>query len=510
MSKRSTWACAVLASATLAGSPGSAATFAVDKSDWGDATTTGSFAWAIHQANTTAGHDTIALSTDVNINNYFGSYNPRRLADITDPAGLLILGNGHSLTGNPSFITPEGVTHTKTNPQPFRLGDVQTAATYSFAKIADYVSDVVVENFIVDGLNSFLNIGKGSIVTVRDSIVKYMGDFGQHPAPVFEAFEDSVLNLQRVTISHINNFQKPLSGSEYVWFPAIAGVDATLNMERTTLDLLTSSTAGGITWNGGTANLVSSVIIGKGLSVADYGKEAILNVVNSVFRPYDRSATARIQAYNGGVANVIASTIQFDGTFTGDVHSCPGNYTCNGAPLQAFNGGTINLGSTVVSVINTDLALINQPYSATYRTTHGTLTADAHTFVQPVSNQDAATLMSLFSQPNLLTSGEPYALTPNIPPYPPVYGALPTGAAPLNPGPWINSVADADGANQLINPIDHSVIRTDVFGNPRTSNGLRNLGAVQTSVPGPIPVLGGAVAFGWSRRLRRRIRQGAG
>ena len=56
------------------------------------------------------------------------------------------------------------------------------------------------------------------------------------------------------------------------------------------------------------------------------------------------------------------------------------------------------------------------------RTTHGTLTADAHTFVQPVSNQDAATLMSLFSQPNLLKSGEPYALTPNIPPYPPVYG----------------------------------------------------------------------------------------
>ena len=69
---------------------------------------------------------------------------------------------------------------------------------------------------------------------------------------------------------------------------------------------------------------------------------------------------------------------------------------------------------------------------------------------------------------------------------------------------------DADGANQLINPIDHSVIRTDVYGHPRTAYGLRDVGAVQASVPGPLPVLGGAVAFGWSRRLRRRIRQGAG
>jgi hypothetical protein len=271
------------------------------------------------------------------------------------------------LIGNPSFVTPEGVVHTKINPQPFRLGDKQTAPAFSFAKIADNVSEVVVDNFTVDGLNSFLNIGKGSVVTVRDSVVKYMGDFGQRPAPVFEAFDDSILNLQRVTISNINNFQKPLAGNEFIWFPAIAGVKATLNMERSTLDLLTSSTAGGITWSGGTANVVSSVVIGKGLSIQDFEMDGVLNVVNSVFRPYDKSATARIQAYNNSVANVIASTIQFDATFTGDVRDCPSNYTCNGAPLQAFNGGTINLGSTAVSVINTDLPPINDPYSATFR-----------------------------------------------------------------------------------------------------------------------------------------------
>ncbi|MFN9643786.1 MAG: hypothetical protein ACK6BG_01385 [Cyanobacteriota bacterium] len=43
----------------------------------------------------------------------------------------------------------------------------------------------------------------------------------------------------------------------------------------------------------------------------------------------------------------------------------------------------------------------------------------------------------------------------------------------------ISVVPDADSLNKLINPIDGSVISADVFGNPRTYNGLRDVGAVQ-------------------------------
>jgi hypothetical protein len=70
----------------------------------------------------------------------------------------------------------------------------------------------------------------------------------------------------------------------------------------------------------------------------------------------------------------------------------------------------------------------------------------------------------------------------------------------------IGVVPDADpgGVNELINPIDGSPITRDVFGNPRTTNGLRNVGAVQAQVPGPLPLLGLASAYGWCRRLRRR------
>ena len=493
----------------LSALPGSAATFTVTQNVWGTDSTAGTFAWAMHQADTTPGFDTISLTSNVSIDDYLEAHHPFRLADITDLAGLRIQGNGHSLIGNPSFINPQGVVHTKTNPQRFTPpGDVLLVKTYSFAKISDYVSKVEINNLIVDGLNSFLNIGKDTIVTVRDSVIRNMGDFGQRPAPVIEVNEGSTLNLQRVAISHINNFQKnPFPTVEYLWYPAIVGAAATLNMERSTLDLLTSATGGGIGWNGGTANVVSSVILGKGLSITDNLVDGVLNVVNSVFRPYNYSAMSRIQAHSGGEANVIASTIQYDATFTSDVHSCPANYTCNGAPLQAFNGGTINLSSTVASVINSDVAQINLPYSDEYGGTQGTLNADAYSFVQPVPNQDSAALKSLFGQANLRTSGDPFALTPNIPPYPPIYVALPTGAEPLKNGPLINIVPDANGANKLINPIDGSVIRTDVYGNTRTSNDLRNIGAVQNNVPGPLPVLGAGAAFGWTRRLRRRIRQ---
>jgi len=74
-----------------------------------------------------------------------------------------------------------------------------------------------------------------------------------------------------------------------------------------------------------------------------------------------------------------------------------------------------------------------------------------------------------------------------------------------------------DSVNQLINPIDQSVITTDVYGDPRTSGGFRNAGAVQqvTDVPEIDPQsLGSAAAFilgalGMTerRRLQARLRR---
>jgi hypothetical protein len=56
---------------------------------------------------------------------------------------------------------------------------------------------------------------------------------------------------------------------------------------------------------------------------------------------------------------------------------------------------------------STDGARIRNPYSYIYDGLAGTLTAKATSDVQPVTNQDAAALKSLFGQPNPLTSGVP-------------------------------------------------------------------------------------------------------
>lgn len=119
MMKQSALVFAILTSTTFTVVPGSAATFVVDKTFWGNTTTTGSFAWAMHQAEITPGYDLIDLTTNVNIGDYQSSPLPFRLANITDPAGLLIQGNGHSLTGDPAFISQSGVVHTKINPRKY-------------------------------------------------------------------------------------------------------------------------------------------------------------------------------------------------------------------------------------------------------------------------------------------------------------------------------------------------------------------------------------------------------
>lgn len=87
------------------------------------------------------------------------------------------------------------------------------------------------------------------------------------------------------------------------------------------------------------------------------------------------------------------------------------------------------------------------------------------------------------------------------------YLPFPIGATPNPSGHLINQISDADGVNQLINPIDGSPILLDEYGNPRTDNGLCTIGAVQAAgVPEPLTLAGATAALAWSRRLRRRIR----
>jgi hypothetical protein len=137
----------------------------------------------------------------------------------------------------------------------------------------------------------------------------------------------------------------------------------------------------------------------------------------------------------------------------------------------------------------------------------GQLVALDAVWLQPTVNQSAADLRTLFGNPGLLTDGAPLPLEDfggGISAYLPLTG----GAYPNPGGPLMDQISNADGANLLKNPIDGQPILIDVFGNPRTSLGLRTIGAVQpASVPAPLPLAGATAALAWSRRLRRRIQQ---
>lgn len=142
----------------------------------------------------------------------------------------------------------------------------------------------------------------------------------------------------------------------------------------------------------------------------------------------------------------------------------------------------------------------------------GVLTADAYSWVRPTPAQTAILLPSLFSQPSLIT-GEPGLPVDTISVSPLIEETypLPLASLPVANGVLIGVVPDADGANVLLNPIDDSVITLDVFGQARTTGGLRNAGAVE-SVPeidpaafgGGLSLLLGALACLENRRRLRR------
>ena len=432
---------------------------------------------------------------------------------LTDP--VRIEGNGVTLEGNPEIISSGGISYTKNNPTKPVPQDVVAVPAFSFGKVAENVS-VEIKDLVVDGLNGFLFLSKNATATVSNTIfrnsVPYFPNADKYsPHSFIEALEGSTINLNKVILEKLNPFFQVFGlGAEYAWAGAIAATQSALNISDSIIRG-PSTTAGAVNLVGGTANIVSSIFTGTagGLSVRDDGPvQGAMNVVNSLLR-FEQSSTAiaRIQAFAGGEANLTATTIQANGLYlssTGGNCSVPSsdpNYLCNGSPLQVFDGGIIRLKQSAVAPINMGLVPVDAPYSETYAGTTGHLLADADSYVQPTASLPGPALRALFDQPGLRTDGVPYALDDNGL----LYYPLPQGATPQEP--LLAAIADADGANQLINPIDGSVITKDVYGSPRTANGSRDIGAVQgTQVPGPLPTLGFGVAFGWSRRLRKRIR----
>jgi hypothetical protein len=489
-----------------------AAIYTVSASTWGTSTAVNSFAWALAQANGNLGHDTISITPGLAINvDGATAVSDDWLTTISE--ALTIEGNGATLVGNPSFMSSGGTVYTKTNVDAFRppLGsDILLQQAFSFGKLASGIS-LNIDSLNSDGLNGFLQLGAGSTASLSNATARNSVNYGVSARSVFDSLDDSTLNLSQVALERIN---QALDSIGPAWEGAISGTNATLNMVRSSISQAAAA-AGAVVWSGGVANVVSSLISESGgLSVRDDNQPGVMNLVNSLVSVSAQdSDIQRLQAFGGGELNITASSILQDALYN-TYNSCSSvSYGCYGKPLTAFNGGTITLRQSYVSLINSLLpgqipaGVMSYSSADLFAGSAGQLVALDAVWLQTTPNQDAAALRSLFGNPSLLTDGAPLLLE-DFGSGLSAYLHWPGGATPNPDGPLIDQISDADGANLLINPIDGSPILSDVFGKPRTRFGLRSIGAVQPAgAPAPLPLVGATAALAWSRRLRRRRQQ---
>jgi hypothetical protein len=511
-------ALALLAAAGPMAGASRADTFSVTDTSWGTTTTAGTLAWAIEQANTPSATDnviSIAPNLLINVDGATAIDDALNLAQFT--RSVTIEGNGATLVGNPTFVTSGGQTVTKYKPDAFVSGDTPGTPSFSFAKIGTSGLDnsaitVSITGLSADGLNRFALIEPGARLDVTTAGIVNSVNFdfsGRNITPGFEALAGATLNLDRVVIDKAYGLTSLPGG-------IVAGTDATINVSSSTIRDSNSGPA--VLLAGGNANVVSSVLDGSGGVTVTGGSlvtTGTVNFVNSVAflagplngGGNDSLDDNRFAAGTGGTINATASTI------VADLVSLSGSPSAaNGVPLDAA-GGTIALRSSAVMVTNDADEF---PGQIGYQTSAGgVLTADAYSWVRPTLAQNASLLATLFRQPSLIT-GEPGLPVDTISVSPLIEETFPFPVAswPVWNGVLIGVVPNADGANVLINPITTSVITLDVFGQARTTGGLRNTGAVEAfrSVPeldpaslgGGLSLLLGALACLENRRRLRR------
>ena len=479
--------------------PADADTFTVDKNYWGTPTDTGTFSWAVNQANNTVGLDTISILPSLSINVDNPGSPPIWLTQFTD--SVVVEGNGATLVANPTYVTSGGLIATKTNiigsayRPPIRDSDIVVVPGVSFAEIGAFGQDntgisVEFRNLNGDGLGSISTVNDNAMLSVNggnfSNIVNYTGSNGRS---AFEARSGSILNLNGISLSRNYPFGEVIAvqPQNEIFNGSIAGSNSTLNMQNSYIS--SSFGAGAIFWNGGTANIVSSIVSSSGgLQVFgddDGNTEGVLNFVNSLLLIDDGEtlkSTSRINPVANGEVNVVASSILYNSLYT----TGSSLFDDTGMPLTASLGGTLNLKSSAVVVLNWDEFYSGK--ESYVELDGGNLTADEFSFITPTTTQDRNALLNLFNNSEILTEGTPLALD-NFSGID-LFQTLPFGATPLPAGPLVGVVPNAGsgGINELINPIDGQPILTDVFGNPRVNAaGFRDIGAVQVPEPSTIP-----------------------
>jgi len=179
---------------------------------------------------------------------------------------LTIEGNGATLVGNPSFVGSNSVEYTKYNVDVFRpSSDFLAQQAFSFGKLEPGVF-LTISALNTDGLNGYLQLGEGSTASLSDATARNSVSYGQRvPRSVFEAKENSTLNLSQVALERIN---PELFGVGPAWVGAISGVNAT-PQHGAQLDQSggTCCRISGLEWWCGQCGVVADQRVGRSLGV---------------------------------------------------------------------------------------------------------------------------------------------------------------------------------------------------------------------------------------------------
>ena len=470
---------------------------------------TGSLQAAIAAANAHSGADSIDIQVDINdlyVGNCSGTSVPGNIWAMQITDSVTIIGNGHTLSGIPTWVASDGTLNPNGSCPTKVSGTVLLDTTAAAFEVGVTNADnsainVTISDLTVAGANSLLLINDNASVTLDNVHAQGLTD----PFCVRSSIESQTGANLTITNS---SFDRGIN-----WDSAINGIGASLilggpgNLTVASTTFTTNNYPGAITWTvsgGKTANIVSSQLSESGgVYMVGAGTANLVNSIVNMGVLGSRTVIDRVVADTGAVLNVKATTIKASGPKCNTDPILGGcSVTPNGF-IVATDGAALNLVQSAVGVGITDDTVASAVIAGT---DGGTLTADTQTWVLPVAQQNAAALQTIFGQPSLLTTppGLPTVSDPGFFDYPatvtPMIGS---------PGALLDIIDNATctsgtDANKLINPIDSSCITMDALGNSRwdTGNNRRNIGAVQLTLAPHLTFVGvgsGYLDLSWSR-----------
>ena len=451
----------------------------------------GTLAAAVELANAHPGPDTIEIDPSVS-EIWVCKHNRYSLNYFEVHDDLTIKGNGVTIRGSQKFVTNDGALNPRLCPG-IEGKDTLLGPPVMFTAVRQGM--LVVDNVTITNVSGVASVAAGASATFSNSTFRNLQNMDALTgckSSFFEGFGSITLADDTVMTAWRDEGDLPA-------FITMAGRSSVLNVTNTLFDDLTSGWA---VYSQGTANVVSSTFSSAGGLRNEGGT---MNVVNSAFfddyNNGNQNAHYQFQNRGGGNMRFSGSTIWVSNPYC-DLDRCTGRGSDNptAAPVMPFN---VQSGKLILEGTAVGGRAASGSSNVLYVAPGASATADAYTWIQPRSGQDATELKSLLAQPNLLTAA---------PGLPSTSSQYPENITPLlgtsgDPGMLIDAIPDAGagGKNTLINPIDNKPITKDLFGNARwDANDKRNIGAIQLTLAphAAVDATGDKqVTLSWSRPL---------